>query len=173
MNIKEKRLKAKLSQQQLADKTGIPKDRIGKWEQGKGKPKAEDSSILEKFFRTYNAEEQVPHETAVSEPSAHYIDEPEKLSLEKSIENLTQNELKTTTIIETLTQNESRNISIIERLVAILERKYSELTPATAATSTSEIATSTPTLSRPGTQGTVTRNPRKEREQAANKKAGT
>lgn len=63
MNIKEKRIGAGLSQQQLADKTGIPKDRIGKWEQGKGNPKSEDSQILLNFFATYKSEEQVPHET--------------------------------------------------------------------------------------------------------------
>jgi transcriptional regulator with XRE-family HTH domain len=59
MNIKDKRIKAGLSQQQLADKTGIPKDRIGKWEQGKGNPKAEDSHVLRDFFEKY-VKEEVP-----------------------------------------------------------------------------------------------------------------
>lgn len=51
MNVKELREKNKLSQQELSDKTGIPKDRIAKWEQGKGAPKAADSKILDKFFK--------------------------------------------------------------------------------------------------------------------------
>ena len=49
-NVKEMRLKHRLSQQDLADMTGIPKGRINGWEQGKGKPKAEDAQVLEKFF---------------------------------------------------------------------------------------------------------------------------
>jgi phage repressor protein C with HTH and peptisase S24 domain len=50
MNVKELREKQKLTQEQLAEKTGIPRDRIAKWEQGKGSPKAEDYKKLEKFF---------------------------------------------------------------------------------------------------------------------------
>lgn len=53
MNVKEQRIKTGLSQQELANKTGIPKDRIGKWEQGKGSPKGEDTKTLEKFFDEY------------------------------------------------------------------------------------------------------------------------
>lgn len=65
MNVKEIREKLRLSQQELADKTGIPKDRIAKWEQGKGSPKVEDSAILKKFF-----EEDVPRE--LNEKSESY-----------------------------------------------------------------------------------------------------
>lgn len=50
MNIKQLRLKHNLSQQDVANKTGIPRPRLAKWEEGKGKPKAEDSAILDKFF---------------------------------------------------------------------------------------------------------------------------
>lgn len=53
MNVKEIREANALSQQQLADLTGIPKDRIAKWEQGKGTPKAQDHLTLEKFFLDY------------------------------------------------------------------------------------------------------------------------
>jgi transcriptional regulator with XRE-family HTH domain len=50
MNIKELREALNISQQDLADATGIPRPRIGKWEQGKGSPKAEDYKKLESFF---------------------------------------------------------------------------------------------------------------------------
>lgn len=50
MNIRELRELLQLSQQGLADSTGIPKARIAKWEQGKGSPKANDFEILKKFF---------------------------------------------------------------------------------------------------------------------------
>lgn len=50
MDLKKERKERKLSQQKLADKTGIPKSRIEKWETGKAKPKTEDSEILKKFF---------------------------------------------------------------------------------------------------------------------------
>lgn len=53
MDVKEIREKFGLSQQELADKTGIPKDRIAKWEQGKGSPKAQDSEVLKKLFKEY------------------------------------------------------------------------------------------------------------------------
>jgi transcriptional regulator with XRE-family HTH domain len=50
MNIKQLRLKHSLSQQDVADKTGIPRPRIAKWEEGKANPKTEDYKILENFF---------------------------------------------------------------------------------------------------------------------------
>lgn len=51
MNVKELREKHGLSQQELSDKTGIPKGRINGWEQKGTKPKAEDSRILTAFFQ--------------------------------------------------------------------------------------------------------------------------
>lgn len=51
MNVRQLREQKGLSQQELAAMTGIPKDRIAKWEQGKGAPKAEDSRILDKYFK--------------------------------------------------------------------------------------------------------------------------
>lgn len=54
MNVKELREKLFLSQQELWDKTGIPKDRIAKWEQGKWRPKSEDTAILQRL------EEEIP-----------------------------------------------------------------------------------------------------------------
>lgn len=50
MNVKELREKKGLTQQELSDKTGIPRPRIAKWEQGKGQPKATDVKILEGIF---------------------------------------------------------------------------------------------------------------------------
>lgn len=51
MNVRQLRESNGLSLQQLAAGTGIPKDRIAKWEQGKGSPKTEDSKLLDKYFR--------------------------------------------------------------------------------------------------------------------------
>jgi phage repressor protein C with HTH and peptisase S24 domain len=64
MNIRELRTTAKLTQQELADKTGIPRNRIAKWEEGKGSPKTEDTKTLVKLFS-----ELIPnfHELADSE----------------------------------------------------------------------------------------------------------
>jgi transcriptional regulator with XRE-family HTH domain len=53
VNIKDLRLKNGLSQQQLAEKTGIPKGRINNWEQGNGQPKAKDYKLLEDFFNSF------------------------------------------------------------------------------------------------------------------------
>lgn len=48
MNVKELRSKFGLSQQQLANLTGIPKGRINAWEQKGIKPKYDDMMVLEK-----------------------------------------------------------------------------------------------------------------------------
>jgi transcriptional regulator with XRE-family HTH domain len=64
MNIRELREELNLSQQELADKTGIPKDRIAKWEQGKGNPKTQDFKTLTLFF-----EENVPQFTTAEHQS--------------------------------------------------------------------------------------------------------
>ncbi len=50
MDIKKERSALGLTQQQLSEKTGIPRDRIAKWEQNIGKPKAKDENILLEFF---------------------------------------------------------------------------------------------------------------------------
>lgn len=49
MNIKELREKFGFSQQELADRIGVPKGRVNGWERGNN-PKAEDTKALEKFF---------------------------------------------------------------------------------------------------------------------------
>lgn len=71
MNVKTLREKFNLSQDELAAKTGIPRDRIAKWEQGKGNPKATDHRILDSFFRELEME-QVPPETKASESKPSY-----------------------------------------------------------------------------------------------------
>lgn len=53
MNIKQLREKIGISQQGLSDRTGIPRPRIAKWEEGKGNPKLDDYRTLENFFRSY------------------------------------------------------------------------------------------------------------------------
>jgi transcriptional regulator with XRE-family HTH domain len=51
MNVKEQREMLGLSQAELAEKTGIPRERISKWEQRNSKPKFDDYKILEEFFK--------------------------------------------------------------------------------------------------------------------------
>lgn len=58
-SIKRLREKYKLSQEDLAAATGITRWRIAKWEQGKGKPKADDVETLANFFAKKSGE-QVP-----------------------------------------------------------------------------------------------------------------
>jgi transcriptional regulator with XRE-family HTH domain len=50
MDIKKLREERGLTQQRLADATGIPKHRIEKWETGQANPKVKDTEILKKFF---------------------------------------------------------------------------------------------------------------------------
>lgn len=63
MNVKQLREKRGISQQELSTKTGIPKDRIAKWEQGKGSPKVDDARKLEAYFK-----EDVPREKVEEKP---------------------------------------------------------------------------------------------------------
>lgn len=51
MNIKLLRNVKGLSQDQLAQATGIPRGRIAAWELGKGNPKFTDLKTLEEFFK--------------------------------------------------------------------------------------------------------------------------
>jgi transcriptional regulator with XRE-family HTH domain len=51
LNIKQIRLSRGLSQQQFAEKLGVPKDRLAKWEQRNIVPKAEDFEKLQIFIR--------------------------------------------------------------------------------------------------------------------------
>lgn len=59
MNVKELRRKSGLTQDELSVKTGIPRDRIAKWEQGKGSPKSADEKKLELVFGK-SWQEQLP-----------------------------------------------------------------------------------------------------------------
>lgn len=72
MNVKELREMAKLTQEELSERTGIPRDRIAKWEQGKGAPKTADAKSLEDFFNKFKWEE-VPHETKTNEETFSYV----------------------------------------------------------------------------------------------------
>jgi transcriptional regulator with XRE-family HTH domain len=61
MNVKQMREDKKLTQEQLATLADIPRDRIAKWEQGKGSPKADDYRKLMEVFG-----EEVPGEHSSS-----------------------------------------------------------------------------------------------------------
>lgn len=62
INVKKEREDRGITQQELADKTGIPKDRISKWETGVGNPKVEDYKKLVAYFT-----EDVPRGTLSNE----------------------------------------------------------------------------------------------------------
>lgn len=70
LNIKQIRAELKLTQQELAAGTGIPRDRIAKWEQGKGAPKAADEKKLLRFISNFEREE-VPADS-LSEKTEFY-----------------------------------------------------------------------------------------------------
>lgn len=50
MDVRALREMANMTQVELASMTGIPRERIAKWEQGKGVPKAADQKVLESYF---------------------------------------------------------------------------------------------------------------------------
>lgn len=54
MNIKDILASSGITQHELATLAGIPRDRIAKWVQGKGSPKADDTKKLERFIRLYS-----------------------------------------------------------------------------------------------------------------------
>lgn len=124
MTVKDLRDETGLSQQELADATGIPKDRIGKWEQGKGKPKVEDQKKLDAFYSKYK-KEKVPQSLnggagvqMVREDMAEYNSDSRK-RLEITLQNLSEDKIRST--------------AIIERLVALLEQQFNYGTSAKAA----------------------------------------
>lgn len=63
LNIKEMRTKLNLTQGELSLKTGIPRDRIAKWEQGKGSPKAEDYVLLQNLMGEELPTKETPVQT--------------------------------------------------------------------------------------------------------------
>ena len=73
MDTKEIRSRKGITQQEMAEITGIPRYRIAKWEQNKGRPKREDAEILEKHFGElfHNMGDKLPNLTSdihVSKP---------------------------------------------------------------------------------------------------------
>lgn len=73
MNVKALREKKGITQEELAEKTNIPRGRIAKWEQGKGSPKVEDAEKLAAFFAEpieevrKNGEQVTAHENKVKD----------------------------------------------------------------------------------------------------------
>lgn len=107
MNIKELRAKHNLSQQDLADKTGIPRPRIAKWEEGKGNPKTEDQQKLDKLFAKLGEVPDRGTVAAIITATGHdeqiaQEPQPAKSSLERTLENLSEDKLRSTAIIERL-----------------------------------------------------------------------
>ncbi|MFL5809223.1 MAG: helix-turn-helix domain-containing protein [Flavisolibacter sp.] len=107
--IRKKRKQMGLSAQGLAELLKVKVENLYKWEKGTKPTDPEDYIKLENWLS--GKIENVPRETVphlAEEAKLEY--QLRKQSLEKSIENLTQNELRTT--------------AIIERLVALLESQY-------------------------------------------------
>jgi transcriptional regulator with XRE-family HTH domain len=107
MDVKQLRKKAKVSQQLLAEKTNIPRDRIAKWEQGKGAPKADDLKKLEEYFGNYNWED-IPN--VLNDISANYS---------------SGNYDSVVRTLEYLAQDKIRSTALMERLTVLLESKFS------------------------------------------------
>jgi transcriptional regulator with XRE-family HTH domain len=115
MNIKELREKKNLTQEELSAKTGIPRTRIAKWEQGKGAPKAKDYELLVKFFG-----EEVP----VSNKDGDSLS---RRDLEQTLKNMSEDKLHSTEIIKMLAEDKLRNTAIFEKLAALLENQFSSI----------------------------------------------
>lgn len=96
---------------ELSRQTGIPSPRIYKWYQSDTNPKLEDAEVLESWIKGESLEETP---SMVEEKEVQFAPLT-RSSLEKSIENLTENELRTT--------------AVIERLVGLLERSMSSVPP--------------------------------------------
>lgn len=70
MDVKALRTEFGLSQQDLADLTGIPRSRIAKWEEGKGSPKIDDWKNLENFFANKRREKE---HNVIAEAQTDYL----------------------------------------------------------------------------------------------------
>lgn len=81
----------------LSRATDIPSARIYKWYKDNLNPKSPDEKRLEKWLEKI---EEVPHETIVQEPIEELLQS--RRSLEKTLENLTEDKIKSTAIIERL-----------------------------------------------------------------------
>lgn len=101
MNTKALRKEFQLTQQDLADATGIPKGRINAWEQRNSKPKTEDFFILSTYFNSLR--EQQPHSGQESLLQAKII------ALEQQIIELQQTIVTQKEIINTLKEIISPN----------------------------------------------------------------
>jgi transcriptional regulator with XRE-family HTH domain len=109
--IREKRKALGWSAQQLADILKVSKDNVYKWEKGHVPQNPEDYAKVETWLN--GKLENVPKVTQqINEPAVQYESDPRRFSLERSLENLTQDKLKST--------------AIIERLVALLEKQFDQ-----------------------------------------------
>lgn len=141
MDIKELRIKKGLSQQELSDKTGIPRGRIAKWEEGKAKPKTDDYKTLEKFFANDSNKPLNPLADSKdnSIDAVGYRETPEGntevvIVEAKSAKDYDENELTVQSLARSIALSakarlhdaESRKIEArnVERLISLLEVKF-------------------------------------------------
>lgn len=99
----------------LSRETHIPSARIYKWFKDGLQPKSADEKVLKKWVEEI---EEVPHETPKDATNEA------KASLERSIENMTLDKLKSTAIIENLALDKVHSTALMERLVSLLEVKF-------------------------------------------------
>jgi transcriptional regulator with XRE-family HTH domain len=106
LKVKELRTKYGFSQRQLSEKTGVPEGRINNWEQGKGKPKADDYAKLVAFFESLQVKiPEVSRETIPKGTDADFYQ-------------------KATDTLERVVQHQER---LIERLESDLEKVREDL----------------------------------------------
>lgn len=121
MNVKELREKHGLTQAELAEKTNIPRDRIAKWEQGKGSPKSEDYQVLNKLFGKLERED-VPRELiTVQEPHVSYLQPHMKSKTENPGSAIQKDPTPTDPAILDLIESNNTLTKTNERLARMLE----------------------------------------------------
>lgn len=135
IDIKGLREEFKLSQQELSEKTGIPKGRINAWEQRGNQPKLTDFNILNTFFENLRSQKiNTPNHPESTRPGMT-----EGIQSLKAIVNLTEanrqmaesnnkladGHIRLITLIEKVTvgdeaKNQSDGPSIIDKVLEVL-----------------------------------------------------
>jgi transcriptional regulator with XRE-family HTH domain len=114
--LKKTREDRKLNRSQIAMLLGISSQLYGQYEDGKRIPK------MPFFVKWKEKFKEDLTETIVSNETKPPVSE-SKVSLERSIENLTQDRLRNTAIMDKLADDKLKSTAIIESLVAIIKER--------------------------------------------------
>jgi transcriptional regulator with XRE-family HTH domain len=126
INVAAERKKYGLTQQELADQTGISRDKIAKWERNKGSPKVADSRTLTEFFRkraikeTQKTWDKVPKHYAQNEATTQTSEIDETESYVKTRNRTTDCEREISLLQEHLSFAKDQNKylqTVIDRLL--------------------------------------------------------